>query len=79
MSPLSKITNPEVSSQFELVKDHISNGVNDLLIKNTIPNTLYNNLLTFCDTNKVFELKGDPLIMINNNNYNALLVYHIRN
>ena len=47
MSPLSKITNPENTSQFKLVKDHNSNRVNDLLIKNTIPITLHNNLLTF--------------------------------
>ena len=71
MSPLSKITNPENSSQFKLVKDHNSNRVNDLLIKNTIPRTLYNNLLTFRDTNKVFELKGNLLKMITNNNYNV--------
>ena len=44
MSPLSKITNPENTTQFKLVKDHISNRVNDLLIKTTIPITLYNNM-----------------------------------
>ena len=71
MSPLSKITNPENTSQFKLVKDHNSNRVNDLLIKNTIPITLYNNLLTFRDTGKEFELKGDLLKMITNNNYNV--------
>ena len=38
MSPLSNITNPENTTQFKLVKDHISNRVNVLLIKNTIPN-----------------------------------------
>ena len=70
MSPLSKITNPENTSQFKLVKDSNSNRVNDLLIKNTIPITLHDNLLTFRDTNKVFELKGDLLKMITNKNYN---------
>ena len=40
MSPLSRITNPENTSQFKLVKDHNSNRVNDLLIKNTTPITL---------------------------------------
>ena len=64
MSLLSKITNPENTIQFKLVKDHNSNRVNDLLIKNTIPITLYNNLLTFRDTGKVFESKGDLLEMI---------------
>ena len=37
MSPLSRITNPENSSQFKLVKDSSSNGVNDLKINKTIP------------------------------------------
>ena len=37
MSPLSKITNPENSKQFKLVKDPNSNRANDLLIHNTIP------------------------------------------
>ena len=71
MSPLSKITNPENTSQFKLVKYSNSNRVNDLLIKNTIPITLHDNLLTFRDTNKVFELKGDLLKMITNKNYNV--------
>ena len=71
LSPLSKITNPENSSQFKLVKDPNSNRVNGLLIKNTIPITLYNNLLTFRDTGKEFELKEDLLKMITNNNYNV--------
>ena len=71
MSPLSKITNPENSSQFRLEKDHNSNRVNDLLMKNKIPITLYGNMLTFRDTNKQFELKGDLLEMITNSKYNV--------
>ena len=42
MSPLSKKTNPANTSQFRLVKDPTSNGVNDLKIHNSIPITLYN-------------------------------------
>ena len=71
MNPLSKITNRENTSQFRLEKDHISNRANDLLMKNKIPNILYNNLLTFRDTGKEFELKGDLLKMKTNNNYNV--------
>ena len=71
MSPLSKITNPENKSQFKLVKDHNSNRVNDLLMKNKIPITLYGNMLTFRDTNKQFELKGDLLEMITNDKFNV--------
>ena len=71
MNPLSKITNPENSSQFKLVKDPSSNRVNDLKIHNSIPTTLYGNILTFRDTNKQFELKGDLLEMITNSKYNV--------
>ena len=71
MSPLSKITNPENTSQFKLVKDPSSNRVNYLNINNSIPITLYSNLLTFRDTGKEFELKGDLLKMITNKNYNV--------
>ena len=73
MSPLSKITNPENNSQFKLVKDSSSNRVNDLKIHNSIPITLYGNMLTFRDTNKQFELKGDLLEMITNSKYNVNL------
>ena len=71
LSPLSKITNPEITSQFKLVKDSISIGVNDLLIHNSIPFTLHDNLLTFRDTGKEFKLKGDLLKMVTNKNYNV--------
>ena len=73
MSPLSKITNPENTTQFKLVKDSTSNRVNDLKINNSISITLHNNLLTFRDTNKQFELKGDLLKMITNTKYNVNL------
>ena len=71
MSSLSKITNPENTTQFKLVKDSNSNRVNDLKINKTIPITLHDNLLTFRDTNKVFELKVDLLKMITKRNYNV--------
>ena len=67
-SHLSKITNTEISSQFKLVKDSSSNRVNDLLIHNTIPITLQDNLLTIRDRGKQFELKGDLLKKITNKN-----------
>ena len=71
LSPLSKITNPENTTQYKLLKDANSNRVNDLKIHNSIPITLHNNLLTFRDTGKEFELKGDLLKMITNKNYNV--------
>ena len=59
LSPLSKITNPKNTSQFRSVKDSNSNRVNHLLIHKTIPITLHNTLLTFRDTGKEFQLKGE--------------------
>ena len=70
LSPLSKTTNPEKTSQFKLVKDSTSNRVNDLLIHNSIPINVHDNLLTFRDTEKAFQLKGYLLKMIPNN-YNV--------
>ena len=71
MSPLSKITNTENTIQFRLVKDFSSNRVNNLLIHNTIPITLHDNLLTFRDTGNEFELRGDLLKTITKKNYNV--------
>ena len=69
LSPLSKIVNPEHFNQLKLSKYSKSNRVNDLLINKTIPVTLYDNLLTFRDTDKKFELEGDLLEMITNKNH----------
>ena len=63
-SLLSKITNPEHTNQFKLVKDLDSNKVNDLLMNRTIPVTLSDNLLTFRDTDKKFEVEGALFKMI---------------
>ena len=65
------MTNPEDSTQFRLVKYPSSNKVNDLLIKNTLTITLHDNLLTFRDTGKIFEIKGELLKKIPNKNYNV--------
>ena len=69
--PLSRITTPENTTQFRLLKDSSLNRVNDLLIKKLIPITLQDYLLKFRDTGKVFELKGDLLRMITNKSYNV--------
>ena len=71
LSPLSKTTNPENSTQFKLIKESSSNRVNDLKKNKTIPITLYNNMLTFRDTGREFESKGELLEMIINKNYNV--------
>ena len=71
LSLLSKIKNPENTSQFKLVKVFSSNTGNSLLVHNTLPVTLYDNFLTFRDTGKIFELNGDLLKMITYKNYNV--------
>ena len=75
LSPLSKTTKPEHTSQFKLVEDPDSNSVNDLLIKKTKANTLYKKLLTFRDSNKKFELRGDLLKMETIQNDNVDLAF----
>ena len=57
LSPPSKITYPEITSQFKFVKDSNSISVSDLLLHNSIPITLRDNLLTFRDTEKEFLIK----------------------
>ena len=52
VSPLSKSASPEQTGQFKLVKDLDSTTVNDLLLNKTIPHILYDNFLTFRDTDK---------------------------
>ena len=50
LSPLPKRTKPENATHFRLVTDPNSNRVNGLLIHKTLLVTLYDNLLTFRDT-----------------------------
>ena len=61
-----------------MVKDPNSKKINDLLLHNTTPITLYDNLLTIRDTDEGFEMKGDLLKINTNEIYNddlAELVY----
>ena len=57
LSPLSKIANPENTSQFKLVKDSSSDRVNDLLIQTTIPINFNDNLLTLRNTKKRIRIE----------------------
>ena len=74
LSPFSNITNPEHTSHFKLVKRSSSIKINDLLLNKTITVTLYNDSLTFCDTDENFELQGDLLKLMTNKYYNVDLV-----
>ena len=69
--PLAEITNFENCTQLKLVNYSSSNRVNDMLIHNSIPITLHDNLLKFRDTYKQFEFKGDLLKIITKKNYNV--------
>ena len=71
LSPLSQFNNPEYTRQFKLVRDPDSNRVNDHLKNKTMPVSLYDKLLTFRDIDGNFELNGDLLKRISNNNYNV--------
>ena len=70
LSPLSRITNVEHTSQLKLVKDLDSKRDRDLIINRTIQITLYNNLLTLRDTDIKLELNREILKMISNQNCN---------
>ena len=50
LSPLYKTTKPKNTNQIKIVKKSNSKRINELLIHNTKPVILYNNLLTFRDT-----------------------------
>ena len=71
LPPSSNITNCEHTSQFELLKDPQTNRVNDLSLDKTKPVNFDDNLLTFFDTDKEFEMGGDRLKMITNKYYNV--------
>ena len=71
MSPITKNTNPGISTQINLANDSTSNRFNDLKSHNSKPFVLQKNLITFLDTCKVFELKGDILEMVINKKYNV--------
>ena len=60
-SSLINLFKPENKSQFRLKKDLSSTKMNDFLINEGIPVTLFSNMLLFRDSNKSFKLDGDLL------------------
>ena len=71
LSPLSKFTNPEITSRFKSVRDSNSKRVGDFLLHNIIPVNISDNLLKFRERGKIFEFKGDLLKMISSENYSV--------
>ena len=70
-SSLVNLFKPENKSQFRLKKDLNSTKVNDFLINDGIPVTLYSNMIIFRDSNKSFKLDGDLLETMTNYDFNA--------
>ena len=60
-SSLVYLFKPENKSQYKLIKDQNSIGMNDFLINGGISVSLYSNMLIFRDSNKSFILDGDLL------------------
>ena len=71
LSLSSKITNLDYTRQFKLVEYPEPNRVSDLLTNKSTPVTQYDKLLTFRFTDESFQLEGNLLNMITNNNYNV--------
>ena len=62
---------PEYKSQFRLIKDLNSTKMNDFLMNEGIPVTLYSNMLTFRDSYKSFKLDGDHLERMTKHDFNV--------
>ena len=71
LAPLSKITNPEHTSQFKLVKSPDSNKFIDILIGKIIPVTINDTLYTFRDAVKKFELEKELVKTATYKKYNV--------
>ena len=65
-SSLVNLFKPENKSQFRLIKDLNSTKMNDFLINDGIPVTLYSIMLISRDSNRSFILDGDLLEAITN-------------
>ena len=70
-SSLVNLFKPENKSQFEIKKDLNSTKMNDFLINECIPVTLFSNMLLFRDSNKSFKLDGDLLEAMTNYDFNV--------
>ena len=70
-SSLVNVFKPENKSEFRLKKDPYSTKINDFTINEGIPVTIFSNMITFRDSNKVFKLDGDLLETITNYDFNV--------
>ena len=70
-SSLVEVFKSDNKSQFRLRKDPDSTKTNDFLIHVKIPVTIFCNMITFRDSNKIFKLEGDLLKVITNHKFNV--------
>ena len=67
---LLEVLESDNKGQFRLIKDPNSIKTNDFLINENVPVSIFINMLTFRDTNKIFKLEGDLLEVMSNNELN---------
>ena len=70
-SSLIEVLKSDNKGQFRLIKDPNSTKPNDFLINEKIPVTIFNNMLTFRDTNKSFKLEGDLYKVLTDYKFNV--------
>ena len=70
-SSLIDVIKSDNRSQFRLSKDLGSTKPNDFLINEKVPVSIFSNMLTFRDTNKVFKLEGDLYKVITDYKFNV--------
>ena len=70
-SSVLEVLKSDNKGQFRLTEDPNSTKPNDLLINEKVPVTIFNNMLTFRDTNKVFTLEGDLYKVITDYKFNV--------
>ena len=70
-SSLLEVLKTDNKGQLRLIKDPNSIKTNDFSINENVPVTIFNNMLNFRDTNKIFKLEGDLLEVMSNNKFNV--------
>ena len=70
-SSLIEVLKSDNKGQFRLIKDPNSTKPNDFLINEKVPVTIFNNMLTFRDSNKIFKLEGDFYKVITDYKFNV--------
>ena len=70
-SSLIEVLKSDNKGQFRIIKDPNSTKPNDFLINEKVPVTIFNNMLTFRETNKIFKLEGDLYKVLTDYKFNV--------